>query len=347
MLTNLKEIVGGDVTHAAVNLWSEEFSEAEAAAIHSRGQRDPRYREDLERLLGIVAAMEGLAGDGAMQELTREHRRLLRERRVRRRLALGMAAGILAALGAVLVVFSPWTEERALPMHFTRIGEQQAIELDDGSVVTLNTASRLVVDYSGLNRRILLDRGEAYFEVADDPGRPFTVDLGMRSVTAVGTAFNVRKEPEHYSVAVIEGAVVLHSITDDPAASSALVSADKQGGDLDKREPIRMEAGWVAEFDLNRDVLTTFRPDSMERYEGWRSGELAFYSEPLYRVIQELNRYSSKRILIEDASIMELRVSTVIGVSVIDTALNNLEQVLPVEVTRLYDRIVITASAGN
>ena len=347
MLTNLKEIIGGDVTHAAVNLWSEEFSEAEAAAIHSRGQGDPRYREDLEGLLGIVAAMEGLAGDGAMQGLTREHRRLLHERRVKRRLALGMAAGILAVLGAVLAVFSPWTEERALPMHFTRIGEQQAIELDDGSVVTLNTGSQLVVDYSGPNRRILLDRGEAYFEVADDPERPFTVDLGLRSVTAVGTAFNVRKEPEHYSVAVIEGAVVFHSITDDPASSSALVSADKQGADLDTREPIRVEAGWVAEFDLNRDVLTTFRPDSMERYEGWRSGELAFYSEPLYRVIQELNRYSSKRILIEDASIMDLRVSTVIGVSVIDTALNNLEQVLPVEVTRLYDRIVITASAGN
>ena len=74
----------------------------------------------------------------------------------------------------------------------------------------LNTGGQLVVDYGAQARRVLLERGEAYFEVAEDRARPFTVDLGLRSVTAVGTAFNVRKDPERFQVAVTDGAVAFH-----------------------------------------------------------------------------------------------------------------------------------------
>ena len=337
MLTNLKEVIGGDVTHAAVNLWSEEFSEAEAVAIHSRGQRDPRYREDLDGLLGFVAAMEGLASDGAMQELTREHRRLLHEHRVKRRVALGMAAGILAALGALLAVYSPWTDDRDLPMHFTRIGEQQTIELTDGSVVTLNTGGQLLVDYDGKARRILLERGEAYFQVAEDPNRPFTVDLVTHSVTALGTAFNIRKDPERYQVAVIEGTVVIHAATDDVSELPPPVAARGAG-------PRRVVAGWVVELDPGHNQLTAFQPDSMDRYRDWRSGLLSFASEPLYQVVQELNRYSHRKILIEDASIMDLQVYTAIRIPASDAAVQSLELILPIKVTQHYDRIVISAS---
>lgn len=342
MLKNLQEIMNGDVAHALVRFWSEELSEAEAAAIHTQGQRNSRYREDLDGLLGIFAAMEGLAGDRAMLELAREPRRLLQERRRRTHVALGLAAGILVAVGAILAVFPPWqgASDRSLPMYFTRIGEQQAIELADGSVVTLNTGSQLLVDYGEEARRVLLERGEAYFEVAEDPDRSFRVDMGTHAVTALGTAFNVRKDHKRYRVAVIEGVVALHAVTDEVSTMPPPVSIAGFG-------PRRVEAGWVAEFDVSSDVLTAFRPDSMEGYGGWRSGVLAFYDQPLYGVIQELNRYSQKRILIEDASIMEMGVSIVIRVADIDIALNNLEQVLPVEVTRHYDRIVITASAGN
>ena len=203
MLKNLQEIMGGDVGLALVRLWSDELSEAEAAAIHSRGQGDPQYRDDLDGLLAIFHSIQRLAGDRAMEEMAREHRLLLQERRAKRHLALGMAAGMLLAIGAVLTVFTSWrgSDDSHLQQYFTRIGEQQTIELDDGSVVTLNTGGQLVVDYSEAARRVLLERGEAYFEVTGDPERPFTVDLGVRSVTAVGTAFNIRKNPERYQVA--------------------------------------------------------------------------------------------------------------------------------------------------
>ena len=349
MLKDLKEIMGGEVEHALMRLWSGQLSEAEAAAIHNRIQGDPKYREEFRGSMEVLAGMQALAGDSETREILREYRRLLYERRSKRRAALGMAAGLLVAIGSVLIYFSPWSgpDDSHLQQYFTRIGEQQTIELDDGSVITLNTAGQLEVDYSEQVRRILLERGEAFFEVAEDLKRPFTVDLGVRSVTAVGTAFNIRKSPEHYQVAVIEGAVAFHEVTDEVSSSQRPVSVDGQAVVITASGQHRVEAGWVAEFDVSRDALTAFRPKSMQRYEGWRSGMLSFYREPLDQLVQELNRYSRKKIVIEDASVMELNVYTAVSVHDIDSALKGLELVLPIKVTKHYDRIVITASAEN
>ena len=349
MLKSLQEILRGDAEHALHRLWSDQLTASERAAIQNRVQGEPKYRDEFKGLLAILASMEGLENDRAIEEIARDYRRLLEERRGKQRLVLGMAAGMLLAIGASLAVFKPWSgpDDSHLQKYFTRIGEQQMIELADGSGVTLNTGGQLVVDYSESARRVLLERGEAYFEVVEDPNRPFTVDLGVRSVTAVGTAFNIRKTPEHYQVAVIEGAVSLHRLTDEVSSSPPPLSADGQTVLISTPGQRRVEAGWVAEFDVNRDELTAFRPESMDRYRDWRGGLLDFDREPLYQVIQELNRYSRKKILIEDASVMELKVYTVVSIQDIDSALSNLELVLPVEVTRHYDRIVITASAGN
>lgn len=342
MLKNLQEIVKGDVENALHRLWSEQLSEAEAAAIHNRVRSDPKYRDDLYGLRAALASMEGLAGDEAIEEIARDYRQLLHQHRARRRFALGVAAGALVAIGATLSFFAlrGAPDDAHLEKYFTSIGEQRTIELADGSVITLNTGGQLVVDYGAQARRVLLERGEAYFEVAEDRARPFTVDLGLRSVTAVGTAFNVRKDPERFQVAVTDGAVAFHEATEGVSAALPPVSIGGPG-------PRRVEAGWIAEFDLGRSELTAFQPESMNRYVDWRSGVLSFYDQPLSLVVRELNRYTRKKILIEDASIMELSVYTVIRVTDMDTALHGLEQVLPIDLTWHYDQIVITASTEN
>ena len=342
MLKNLQEIMHGDAEHALVRLYSDELSEAEAAVIHNRAKADPKYRNELHGLFAVVAAIDRVAGDRSIEELASDYPRLLHARRTRQHLGLGLAAGLLLAIGTSLALFSPWTDDSHLDKYFTRIGEQRTIELADGSLVTLNTAGQLVVDYSGQTRRILLGRGEAFFEVAEDRERPFTVDLGTHAVTAIGTAFNVRKDPELYQVAVIEGVVAIHGAIEDLSAASPLVSADAATSG-----PHRVEAGWVAEFDVSRAKLTAFQPESMDRYLDWRSGLLSFDYEPLSQVVQELNRYSRRKIFIEDTSVMNWPVYTAIHIQDIDTALAGLEQLLPIEVTRHYDRIVITASSAD
>ena len=349
MLKNLEELMNGEVEYAFLRLWSEQLSEAEAAAIRNRVRKDPAYREKFESLLEVVASMEGLAAESEVEEIVLEFRRLVRERRAKRRTALGIAAGVLLAFGAVLAYVSPWSgpDDSHLEKYFTRVGEQRTIELDDGSVVTLNTGGQIVVDFSDPVRRVLLERGEAYFEVVEQPDRPFTVDLGIRSVTAIGTAFNIRKEPEHYQVAVIEGAVSLHELADALPASPPLITADGESVVIPARSQHRVQEGWVAEFDVSRNEIRAFRPETMERYEDWRTGMLSFYREPLYQVVQELNRYSRRKILIEDSTVMDLTVYTALSVHEIDSALDGLEKLLPIEVRRHYDRIVITGREGG
>ena len=340
MLRSLQEIMRGNTEHALHHLWSEELSDAEAAAIHNRAQGDPKYREELDGSLDVLAGMEALSEDCDILEIAWDYPRLLRERWLQRRRELSIAACVLALIGMAIVVFAPWTDDRPLQKHFTPIGEQRTIALADGGVVTLNTGGQLVVDYSASGRRILLERGEAYFEVAEDPKRPFTVDLGTHAVTAIGTVFNVRKDPQRYQVAVIEGAVALHQVNEPVTAMPPPVSIRGAG-------PRRVEAGWVAELDLSRNELKSFQPESMDSYGDWRSGLLSFFHEPLSQVVQELNRYSRKKILIEDASVMEMRVVTAVRVTDIGAALRGLEHALPIEVTRHYDRIVIAASAAD
>lgn len=336
MLTNLQEIRTGGAERALHRLWSDDLTEPEATAIQARAGGDPKYREELEGLFAAFNSIGALEGDRAIEEVTGDYQRLIHERRSKSRLALGIAAAFLVAVNVIFTYF--WTsggpDDSHLQKYYTRIGEQQTIGLADGSVVTLNTAGQLVADYSGTARRILLERGEAYFDVASDPNRPFTVDLGVRSVTVVGTEFSIRKDPQRYEVAVIEGAVSIGGY-----------SLDSEPANLPSTAQQRVEAGWVAEFDVQTNELKAFQPESMDRYVAWRNGMVTFAREPLYRVVQELNRYSRKKILIEDTAVMELSVYVIVDVHEIDAALDGLSRLLPVEVTWHYDRIVITGSA--
>ena len=348
MLRKSREITDGEVEHALVRLWSNQLSEAEAEAIRARVQGDAKYREEFHGAMEVLASMEALADDIESRDILRDSRRIHRKRRSRRRSGIGIAAGVLVAICATVAFLSPWSgrDDGRLQHYVTRAGEQQTLELDDGSVVTLNTSGRLVVDYNRSVRRIALARGEAYFEVTEDPHRPFTVDLGVRSVTAVGTAFNVRKSPARYQVAVTDGAVAIHAVGDD-VTSAPPVSVDGHEVRLAAPAERRVEAGWVAEFDLAADVLTAFQPESMDRYRDWRGGMLSFESEPLYRVVEELNRYSPKEIRIEDPSVRELSVYSAVSIHDIDAALDGFALVLPIKVARYYDRIVITASSAD
>jgi len=344
VLKRFREILDGEVEHALLLLWSGQLSGAEAAAIQDRVQGDPRYREEFQGSLQFLACMEGLAGDPEIQEMSEEYRRLLHQRKSKYRYTLGTLVGTIVAIGAAMTLFGSWSgsDDVRIEEHVTRIGEQKALELDDGSVVTLNTDSQLLVDYGGQVRRILLKRGEAHFKVAEDSERPFRVDLDVRSVTAIGTEFVIRKSLGHYRVAVIEGAVALHETEDEMPSSrpSDSLNDETEGIDLGRQQ--RVEAGWVAEFDAGRGRLHVYRPESMERFEGWRSGLLEFYQEPLHLVVQELNRYSLTSIRIEDSAVMDLSVFAALRVHDLETALIGLEGLLPIEITRHHDRIAIT-----
>ena len=259
---------------------------------------------------------------------------------------LAVSAGLLALVNSALYKNGDAQQASALASYTTGTGEQKTVELQDGSVVMLNTNTRLLIDYSDTRRRIILQQGEAFFDVQRDPSRPFTVDAGTRAVTALGTSFDVHKAGFQLEVAVVEGVVAIHRAEERvnsgmqmaalvPGRSPAPTAVDRY----------RLEAGAAAVFpgrSANHHRVTVSALQNTARFPEWRFGAIRFNDQPLYQVVKELNRYTRKKVLIEDSRIIEMKISGVFQLGSIDNALHNLEGALPLQVTQYPDRIVIT-----
>ena len=194
-------------------------------------------------------------------------------------------------------------------------GEVREAELPDGTRVTLNFSSRLQVRYYPRRRETVLDQGEAFFQVAADRSRPFTVDSGASQVRVVGTAFNVRAGPPALVVKVLEGKVELRP--DRHAAdgrrlllgAGAGMSVDARDG---TRQPLAAGADTVGD---------------------WRSGQLVFQQAPLTQVAADLARYLGRPVRVDgDARLAALSVSGVALTGKPEVFLRSLPHLLPVRV---------------
>ena len=203
----------------------------------------------------------------------------------------GLATACVAGLMALVILLpgSPAVET----LHYaTTIGEQRRITLADGSVVDLNTNTRLQVRYSEARRELALSRGEAYFDVVSNKRAPFVVDVGAGTVTAVGTAFNIYRQGTETRVTVTEGTVRVAEAKDaaTPAPNSELASAAQQVL-LGKRG-----VGQVRDLNTSQALA-------------WRHKTLVFDNAPLSEAIDELNRYLGQPVDTSDATLQPLKVS--------------------------------------
>lgn len=192
------------------------------------------------------------------------------------------AAGI-AVIG-VLVAVAVHLMSRD-PSYATLIGEQRTVRLEDGSRISLNSLSRIVVDYSNSERRVRLEEGEAYFEVTTNQRRPFVVAANGREVTAVGTTFIVRHELDRFAVVLVEGKVIV--------SSEARTSS-----------PVTLQPGqrvtWLAQSEPRID---TPAPASIA---AWRRGEIMLDKTTLAEAVREMNRYDKTRLVIDDEAVAGL-----------------------------------------
>jgi transmembrane sensor len=160
--------------------------------------------------------------------------------------------------------------------YSTRIGETKEAVLSDGSVVTLNTNSQVLVKYSKATREIRLVQGEALFDVAKNKRRPFIVSAGDTQVRAVGTSFTVRMLPgQPVQVLVREGLVEI------------------KRPDVPQAPPVRIAANSVALAPPQAPISTQSVPRiQVARGLAWREGHIAFDNEPLADAAREFARYS-------------------------------------------------------
>ncbi len=210
----------------------------------------------------------------------------------------GALSPSIAAIAVVLVV-GLWTlHQRAgtdLPTldndasTATAVNEITSYVLPDGSTVTLNADSAVRIAFTRDEREVILERGEAFFDVQHDASKPFVVAAGPRKIAVTGTKFNVNSHEAAVSVAVVEGHVNVGVKADAHIPADAL------------------SAGDVILFPEGKpSVRQRLAPTQAA---AWRSRQLFFDQSTLHEVLVEVNRYSQKRLVINDAGLTDLPLS--------------------------------------
>lgn len=261
---------------------------AEHAAFERWLAEDAANRQAWARIDTADAAASRVAADPRLQVLLDQARALPHVGRSPSswRFA-GMAAALVVAIVGSAAIWhvshdavapAARTVAVAPPMKLYRTerGDRQTFRLADGSQVTLDTATRLEVAAPASTRRLNLLAGQALFKVAKDHAHPFIVHVGKNSVTALGTIFTVRAEPDVFSVSLVEGSVRVAL----PEAGRTTI--------LKPGQTLTASGGKVT-------VSST-----QEGATGWARGRLQFDAAPLSFVVGEMNRYTARKLIIAD-----------------------------------------------
>lgn len=229
-----------------------------------------------------------------------------------RRMAMA-ASFVVVVAGFVMaaLILNPYEDKpppslaSATAAYETAIGSLSAIELPDGSSITLNTNSRAVVSYGERRRIVRLEQGEMHIDVAQDPTRPLSVIAGGRIVQAVGTAFSVKIDPsQRVEVLVADGRVQVGVHEQGTADIGEVESLDDSDGQW-----FLVAQGERVVLNANSETVEALEPEEMEVRLSWRNGNLIFRGESLAAAVAEVGRYTPVEFVIEDEDLQQVRVA--------------------------------------
>lgn len=248
-----------------------------------------------------------------------------------RLLRIAAAIALVVSIAATYTHFSAPGGQRPLT-YATALGERRVVTLDDGSKISLDAASEVAVAYAPAERRLVLLRGQARFDVAHAAERPFIVQAGGRTVVATGTAFTVDLLGEKVVVTLIEGKVVVLDRKDlaRDEAQRLVVAART------RRPP--PETSGVAVAAGQQLSLVTAAPPEIESVDlakatAWEQGQLVFEDEPLSEVAARVSRYAPQAVTVAPGA-STLRISGVFNAGDVATFTDTVGRYLPVRVVR-------------
>jgi transmembrane sensor len=256
-----------------------------------------------------VIALPGLDAPASEAQPRAPRQKRLPKNRTRRPWLDFAAAATLAAvvIGGVLMM-RPAAEDPNL--HSTAIGEQTSLALPDGSLVKLNTQTTIRVAYSEAHRDIELLSGEALFDVAKNPSRPFRVMTGHAVIQAVGTQFNVLNAAEDIIVTVVEGIVDVSARASRDSAGDADRAPNAGAPPPATVEPLRLTVGQQARVQSRSGEVAVVDME-IGKALAWQQRRLVFESLSLKEVIDEFNRYNDPPLQIDDRALEQLPISGV------------------------------------
>lgn len=202
-----------------------------------------------------------------------------------------MAVSLAVAACLLLAVTVPGIQMRLATDHGTSVGQTRSVVLDDGSTVHLGADSAIAVAFGAAGRQLTLLKGEAFFEVTSDPGRPFSVRSGDLVATVTGTAFDVALTDRSFAVTVASGSVRVGS------ADSLTEAVDLRPGQ-----------GVIVNRATRQARRIATPPSSVA---AWRKGRLIVEDAPLMDVVSALSRHQEGRIVVASTGLRGKRVTGV------------------------------------
>lgn len=287
-------------------LHADDRTPEDEAAFRQWLDGDPSHRTVFERSSAVWDAVGGLRDQPPV--IAPDPPRLSR------RMVLA-GGGALAVAGASTL---GWREAYA-GVYQTGIGEQRRLTLDDGSRVMLDTDTRIRFRAGSDVRSLSLSAGRMDLDIASDP-RPFLIDLGARRIAARAGRLDMRRDGEAMALTALRGSARIE-------AAGAAIS-------LSTGDRIAMGAGRQDRID---------RPE-IDDLIAWQSGRLAFRDETLADAVSEMNRYTTRQLVIADPRAAQLRVSGVYRVGDPDAFARSLALLLPVRVAADSDAIRISVT---
>mgnify|MGYP000163540916 CR=1 FL=1 len=277
-----------------------------------------------------------------------------------------LIAPLFMCVFAWLVIAYIPTDNQAQDIVFqTKVGENLSHTMSDGSILWLNSSTRIIVDYSDDYRRINLIKGEAHFEVAKDTNRPFEVYADNRLVRAIGTAFTVHKLNGTIEVLVSEGTVELAIVEntlvvipddyqaieiekdfEDNAAINDVASTSNEVSHQPanvKKMLGTLTAGQRISIPIQNDKVSDIDElDTSEvtRFLSWKDGKLVFAGESLEEVIAEITRHTQVKIDVLDPQLKSMRIGGQFQLGETDTLFYVLESGFGISVNKLDDNHV-------
>ncbi len=292
--------IGRQARAWALAVFGEPFPPERARELRRWLDADPRHAPAYERAEGLMLAL------GNVEALK------ARPARNWRLPALGLGAALAASLVAGVALTSP-------PAATDAGASVRVVALKDGSVATLAPGSRLRATSRWTNRRYVLERGEAFFEVRHAQGRRFQVAAGDALIEVLGTRFDARRgDSGQVRVVVEQGRVAVY---DGPTKTTRRLAAKLGAGDY--------------------LVLTSGRALAGKTPVGapvgaWRTGRLAYADAPLGDVIADINGYGRTRLTVSPKA-SALRVTASFDIAQSEQFVVNLPKILPVAVVAAGD----------
>lgn len=205
---------------------------AEEAEFQRWQRADPRHADAIARKDEAWKVFERPRRSGQADLLLQ---RLTQRAATRRRRRLGGAAALVVLLlaTAMFMRFKPAMQNATAVASQGSVITPETRTLPDASVVELRPGAELTVEFSTTHRRVVLTKGEAFFQVAKDAARPFVVSAGAVDVRAVGTAFSVQLASSKVEVLVTEGTVGIATATTTTATAGRSSAEDNRMPEAD------------------------------------------------------------------------------------------------------------------